>query len=1083
MATTTGKKEYTIKINGVTQGITDVTNLEKAIASLDATTTKNVNVTAQATTASKTQQKALTDEEKAAAKLAATKAKLASADSQANKEQIAATTALRDRTKEVTRAVIQDGLESDSVKAMGMQLTDLRNQYDSLSASQRNNADNGGKLLTQIQSLDSEYKALKESTGDFRDSVGDYKKGIAGLEDLSRGLDRVGTGTTALSANVVGSNAVLDAFGDTSEAVAKTSTGLYGVLATAALAQEAYNSVVKEGVIQNTAAAVVDGVRAIQAKAVAASVALEGEATVGATVAQAAFNLVAAANPYVLLAIALVAVVGAIVAFATSTDKSAQNQKQANDIMAITLDELDEYATKLKTVYDIQTQQAQAALDVANAQADGSVAGIKRIRDAEDNLMKARVLNNAANRGFYAEEIDDLEKNKKSVENLEQELHALQLAKINGDSKAWIVIDGKIANPKIDDAITAIQGEIDNFNKKIQFASTITTDQAQIKADAATTAATRKKADEDLAKDQRAAQLSDLRALQDDQEKSVKDTYTERRALIKQANDREIQDLQIRLQTDKTLTDASRQSIEKNIVALKKATTKELHDEDLNRQASELQSARDVIDSRTALIQGADAREEAQININFDRETHDLQNKLKNDTTLTISQQDYITEQIKNIQVQRDRELAALHAASLQEQASTELSELEDNLAAQKDVATRFTNQVQQRSKGGLQLIDVKATQTAAAQSNAALNTYMGGLNKYQQALDAAHNATISTLQQGTPEYTAELDKYAKATEDTTKKLGAASAEQKENTRTSQQAQVDYYKDAAQKISGIVSETVTIFQQGTQILSDSVQGQIDALNASLDAVNTKYAAATDLQQKAVQAVQDTEQQLQDATGGTADALKEQLADQMRARNEDARQQQQLAKQQQKLQDDIAKKQKEAQKITLLSNIAGALASGAQAVVTALAAYPPPFSYVAAAVTGSLAAIQVGIMTKQLAKLATGGEIIGNGHGSGGVNLGSQYEVEGGEFVVNKAAFSNNADLVRFINESTGAVSASDLIGLVPGGSPLAVSDAARSSNADVIEAIDGIDMHPVVAVTDINSVNDQLTAVRELSGF
>jgi hypothetical protein len=53
-------------------------------------------------------------------------------------------------------------------------------------------------------------------------------------------------------------------------------------------------------------------------------VALESNATKGATVAQAAFNLVAKANPYILLATAAIAAGAAIYAFTQKTDDATR---------------------------------------------------------------------------------------------------------------------------------------------------------------------------------------------------------------------------------------------------------------------------------------------------------------------------------------------------------------------------------------------------------------------------------------------------------------------------------------------------------------------------------------------------------------------------------------------------------------------------------------------------------------------------------------------------------------------------------------------------------------------------------------
>lgn len=68
-------------------------------------------------------------------------------------------------------------------------------------------------------------------------------------------------------------------------------------------------------------------IKQAQARAAATAVALESNATKGATVAQAAFNLVAKANPYVLLATAAIAAGAAIYAFTQKTDEATRAQE------------------------------------------------------------------------------------------------------------------------------------------------------------------------------------------------------------------------------------------------------------------------------------------------------------------------------------------------------------------------------------------------------------------------------------------------------------------------------------------------------------------------------------------------------------------------------------------------------------------------------------------------------------------------------------------------------------------------------------------------------------------------------------
>lgn len=75
-------------------------------------------------------------------------------------------------------------------------------------------------------------------------------------------------------------------------------------------------------------------------------------------------------------------------------------------------------------------------------------------------------------------------------------------------------------------------------------------------------------------------------------------------------------------------------------------------------------------------------------------------------------------------------------------------------------------------------------------------------------------------------------------------------------------------------------------------------------------------------------------------------------------------------------------------------------------------------------------------------------------------------------------------MVNFINDTPRAITAADLVGVLPGNTtPVIVSDVTQSSEDRIIEAIDGIDMNPTVAVTDILDASDEVVTVRDLAGF
>lgn len=1080
----TGKKEYTIKINGIAQNVKDVTKLEDALLAAERAAKKLSETEVKGTQAVKGKTAALTDEEKAAKKLQDTQDRIAKANTASNRAQIQANIELRERTREITRQVAASQLAEGSIKSMGMSLTDLRNEYEELTAAQRADEAVGGALITQIQALDAEYKALRESTGNFRDSVGNYEKGFKGLNELKDKFELAARGSHNLAAETLGTNDVLDAFGATTDAVAKSSEGLAGVMALATVAEEAYVAITKEGIIQQKAAAIMDGIRAIQLKAKTAAEAMSTKGTVAATVAQGIFNLVAAANPYVLLALALIAVIGTLIAFTRSTDDAAESQTEINELQRVYLDLLEQEAGKLKATSDARVQAAETNLAILNA----SGAKIGEIRAAEDALFKERAAANASQRGFYARELEDLEKNRAKVEEFREVLRQLNMEKARGEDKIKLDIDldGKIDKVKIDEAITAVQGSIDNYGRTVQIAVDIKAERAALDAEAKVLAAQRTKQDKDLAKDRadkaaqaRATELSAVRAGEDVRIKLIGNAYEQARATVITANRREIEDLKIRLATEKDLTVKARKAINQNIAALEKLRGIELKALSDERTAKELETMRAYEDGLTGLIVGELERRRAEVNTQYGREIQDLQKRLDTETDLTARQQQAILNTIINKRKAQDKQLLELQAASLRAQADAELSALDTLL----DNALTKIGDATARSKTGFRLIDVDATRANLAATNKALDEYIDRIQDYVKDLDVAHKAILSTLQEGTPEYEAEVLKYSAAVVQAAKRIKDAQAEQVANTKSSTDAQIDFYKEVGEKVTEYAQLASELTSGLVQTVNTGLQVQLDEMTGQLDVINEKYEAAQKQREDAAKNVEDIEAQIQGATGGTATALKQQLADAMAARNEAAREERRLAKEKEKLDADIAKKEKQMRRNDLLANIAGGIANTAQGVTKALGLIFPLNLFVAGLV-GAMGAVQVGIMTKQLTKLAKGGKIEGRSHAEGGVDLAANYEVEGGEFMVNKHSYARNGALIEYINANPQGITASEIVGLLPDDTtPAAVNEISRTSDERILDAISEIEFRPVVAVTDIMNAQDSVVEVQDLAGY
>jgi hypothetical protein len=162
-------------------------------------------------------------------------------------------------------------------------------------------------------------------------------------------------------------------------------------------------------------------------------------------------------------------------------------------------------------------------------------------------------------------------------------------------------------------------------------------------------------------------------------------------------------------------------------------------------------------------------------------------------------------------------------------------------------------------------------------------------------------------------------------------------------------------------------------------------------------------------------------------------------------------------------------------------------------------YGPILGPVLAAVVAAAGAVQVGIMTKQLAKFADGGLLRGKRHSQGGMRIeGTNMEVEGGEYVINRESTNKNIDLIRYINSQRRELKTTDLDsfftrsihGVEPsfrqafeqGGQLPTVEPAPNIDNENLIKAIQSIKIESKVAVTDIHRAQESMVYVTGWAG-
>lgn len=295
----------------------------------------------------------------------------------------------RSLQKEIQNEVRANVQAEGSLKALRAELSNLTKQYDSLSKSERQNEQVGGALLKQINSVTTEIKQAEEETQRYFRNVGNYpevaesvkgalrsmqdeiinltmeyrtmsdemKNSEAGqamkqrieeltqkaseykdaMSDVKQSIREGASDTRGLDTAIQAGQTLAATFGLAQNAAQALGLSTDGLQKAMLKMQQAMQAVQALQVIQNSLqkqSNLMRGIAIIQSKALAASEAIEAKvktqatgATIAQTVAQKAFNLVAQANPYVLLATAILSVIGLVVGYTSAIKDNTEAEE------------------------------------------------------------------------------------------------------------------------------------------------------------------------------------------------------------------------------------------------------------------------------------------------------------------------------------------------------------------------------------------------------------------------------------------------------------------------------------------------------------------------------------------------------------------------------------------------------------------------------------------------------------------------------------------------------------------------------------------------------------------------------------
>lgn len=215
-------------------------------------------------------------------------------------------------------------------QSLRQQLKNVREEIATLLLAYRSLTD-AEKQSAQGRELARHIDELTEKAGELNDALVDTSQAVTNAASDTRAFDQLAGGMQL----------VVDGFGLATagaQALGLSEADLVEVQTQLQTALVASNALTSMQVNLQKQSALMQGVNAIQTKAAAGAETIRTWAvgrgviaTKAATVAQAAFNAVAKANPYVLLAMAVVTVVGALYALAKGNEaaKKAEEERQA----------------------------------------------------------------------------------------------------------------------------------------------------------------------------------------------------------------------------------------------------------------------------------------------------------------------------------------------------------------------------------------------------------------------------------------------------------------------------------------------------------------------------------------------------------------------------------------------------------------------------------------------------------------------------------------------------------------------------------------------------------------------------------
>lgn len=260
------------------------------------------------------------------------------------------------------------------------------------------------------QEMARQLEIAKKKAAEYIDLQGDLNTELKNMASDTAIFDTLSDGLSALGSTMSAVTGTIGIFTDDTELMTKAITYFTTAQSIAAAATKVVNLLQKQSSLML-------GITRVQQLAATAAVELDTAAkgknvvvTGAATVAQKALNAAAKANPYVLLATAILGVVSALTLFTSGSEDAERAQTKLNNKIAEGTQRALEYNNAMysaaQAVVNFLSQTGAASWEVENSQIRAEEENVRRLADQYKSLKRAK-----------GESIEDYEAREKEAYN------------------------------------------------------------------------------------------------------------------------------------------------------------------------------------------------------------------------------------------------------------------------------------------------------------------------------------------------------------------------------------------------------------------------------------------------------------------------------------------------------------------------------------------------------------------------------------------------------------------------------------------------------------------------------------------